>query len=316
MKNKELKIIFCGTPKFGDIVLKKFIEADLKPILVITCPDKPVGRKQIITSPLIKETAERYNIPASQPKEIISIKSQIKELKPDLIIAAAYGVIVPKEILKIPKYDCLNLHPSLLPKYRGPSPIQATLLNGDQKTGVTVIKMTEELDQGPILKNLNFIIGNTKMYYQELEDELAELGARLLINIIPEWTAGKIKPEEQTEAKATYTELIKKEDGKINWSKPAIEIERKIRAFNPWPGTFCQANGKNLKILEASILEQTENGPFGSPGKVYLAPDDKIAIQCRPDYLIVGELQFEGKTKTKIEDFLKGNINFIGTILK
>lgn len=316
MNNKELKIIFCGTPKFSDIVLKKFIEASLKPILVVTCPDKPIGRKQIMTPPTIKETTQRHNIPIEQPEKIISIKSRIEELKPDLIIAAAYGMIIPKEILEIPKYDCLNLHPSLLPRYRGPSPIQATLLNGDQKTGVTVIKMTEELDQGPVLKSLDFIIGNIKICHQELEDELAELGAKLLVNIIPQWIEGKIKPEEQIETKATYTELIKKKDGKIDWSKPAIEIERKIRAFNPWPGTFCQANGKNLKILEASILQQTDSGPFGLPGKVYLAPDDKIAIQCKPDYLIVGELQFEGKKKTKIENFLKGNINFIGTILK
>jgi len=316
MTKKKLKIVFLGTPKFSDIVLKELIENDFKPSLIITSADKPVGRKQIIIPSPIKETAEKYGISISQPQKIATVESQTKKLKPDLIIAAAYGAIVPKEILNIPKYSCLNLHPSLLPKYRGPSPIQATILNGDQKTGVTVIKMTEELDQGPILASLNFIIGNIKMNHQELEDELARLGAKLLINTIPKWTQGKIEPTKQIETKATYTELIKKEDGKINWASPAIEIERKIRAFDPWPGTFCQANGKYLKILKSFVLKETENGPFGSPGKVYLAPDDRIAIQCKPDYLIVEELQFEGKTKMRIEDFLKGNIDFIGTILR
>jgi len=314
--NKKLKIVFLGTPKFSDVVLKELIENDFKPSLIITCPDKPVGRKQIITPSPIKETAEKHSVSISQPQKITTIESQIKKLKPDLIIAAAYGTIVPKEILDIPRYGCLNLHPSLLPKYRGPSPIQATILNGDQKTGVTVIKMTEGLDQGPILASLNFIIGNIKMNYQELEDELAKLGAKLLIDVTSKWTQGKIEPTKQIETKATYTELIKKEDGKINWASPAIEIERKIRAFDPWPGTFCQANGKYLKILKSFVLKETESGPFGSPGKVYLAPDDRIAIQCKPDYLIVEELQFEGKTKMRIEDFLKGNIDFIGTILK
>jgi len=314
--NKKLKIVFLGTPKFSDVVLKELIENDFKPSLIITCPDKPVGRKQIITPSPIKETAEKHSVSISQPQKITTIESQIKKLKPDLIIAAAYGAIVPKEILDIPRYGCLNLHPSLLPKYRGPSPIQATILNGDQKTGVTVIKMTEGLDQGPILASLNFIIGNIKMNYQELEDELAKLGAKLLIDVTSKWTQGKIEPTKQIETKATYTELIKKEDGKINWASPAIEIERKIRAFDPWPGTFCQANGKYLKILKSFVLKETESGPFGSPGKVYLAPDDRIAIQCKPDYLIVEELQFEGKTKMRIEDFLKGNIDFIGTILK
>lgn len=316
MMNKRLKIIFVGTPKFSDIVLRELIKTHFKPSLIITCPDKPVGRKQIITSSPVKKTAKKHGISISQPLKIISIEPQIKKLKPDLIIVAAYGIIIPKKILEIPKYGCLNLHPSLLPKYRGPSPIQTTILNGDQKTGITIIKMAEKLDQGPILASLNFIMGNIKMSHLELEDELARLGGELLISAIPKWVKGKIKPTKQTETKATYTKLIKKEDGKINWAKPAIEIERKIRAFDPWPGTFCQADGKHLKILKSSVLKETKNGPFGSPGKVYLAPDDRIAIQCKPDYLIVEKLQFEGKTKTKTEDFLKGNIDFIGTILK
>jgi len=251
-----MKIIFMGTPEFGAIILEGLCQSEYKPILVITAPDKPAGRKQIITFLPVKIVAQKYNIPVSQP---ISLKNSscvdfLIEKGPDLIVVAAYGQILPKEILEIPQYGCLNVHPSLLPKYRGSSPIQYTILNGDKETGVTIILMDEKMDHGPILaaRELEFSIFNypsearvgdegeafSDLQFSNLHDKLADLGAKLLIETIPKWLAREIKPKPQDDSKATYTKILKKEDGKIDWKKSAEEIERQIRAFELWPGSF------------------------------------------------------------------------------
>jgi len=229
---------------------------------------------------------------------------------------AAYGEIIPKKILQIPKYGCLNVHPSLLPKYRGASPLQSTILNGDKETGITLILITEKMDEGPILDQLKIKIENKKILPEELAKKLADLGGDLLVKIIPKWIKNEIKPKKQNEKEATYTKIIKKEDGKIDWSKPAENLEKQIRAFHPWPGSFCRADDKIIKILKAFTLKQTKGSPQGPLGKTYLATNEQIAVQCKNDYLIIEELQFEGKKKITAKDFLKGNINFIGKILK
>ncbi len=322
-----MKIIFMGTPEFGVIILEELIKASFKPVLVVTAPDKPVGRKQIITPPPVKISAEKYNIEVCQPDKIENYcvgtvgKLKIKKLNPDLIIIAGFGQILPKEILEIPKYGCLNIHPSLLPKYRGSSPIQYTILNGDKETGVTIILMTEKLDQGNIISNFQFPISNEKITYPELSQKLAELGAKLLLETIPKWINGEIEPKPQDDSRATYTKILKKEDGKIDWKKPAESIERQIRAFQPWPGSFSEfqiSNQKSqkLKILKADILKQTKNGPFGVPGKTFLAPNDKIAVQTGKDFLVIEKLQLEGKKTMSSEEFLRGHLKFIGLVLK
>ena len=316
MENSEIKIVFIGTPEFGAIVLEGLINGGYKPILIVTAPDKPVGRKQIITPPPAKISAQKYNIPIIQPEKLSIIIDQLLSSKPDLIIVAGYREILPKEILEIPKYGCLNVHPSLLPKYRGPSPIQYAILNGDEETGVTIIKMVEKVDIGGIIGSIKYEVGSRKITSKELEKELAELGAKLLMETIPKWVKGKIKPQPQDESRAIYTKVLKREDGKIDWKKSAEEIERQIRAFDPWPGSFTFFNSKNLKILKAGVLRQTEAGPFGLPGKTFLAPNGKIAVQAGKDYLIIEELQPEGKRKMTAEEFLRGHQDFIGVILK
>ena len=315
--SQGIEIIFIGTPEFGAIVLEGLIKNDLRPVLVITAPDKPVGRKQILTPSSVKVIAEKYNVPVSQ---IVNLKNStsvnlLSKEKPDLIIVAAYGQILPKEILDIPKYGCLNIHPSLLPKYRGPSPIQATILNDETEIGVSIIKMVSRVDAGPIVAKSKIQIPKSKITYLELHDELADLGARLLVKTIPDWLEGKIKPAPQDEARATYTKILTRQDGKIDWKKPAEYIERQIGAFNPEPGTFCLVNGKVLKIIKAGIQEQTKAGPFGSPGKTYLATNDKIACQTGKNFLIIEELQLEGKKPTAASAFIKGHKDFIGTVL-
>ncbi len=244
-----MKIIFLGTGEFGTIILQGLIENKYKPVLV-------------------------YDF------------KKLKELKPDLVIVASYGKIIPKDILKIPKYGCLNVHGSLLPKYRGPSPIQTAILNNDKETGVTIILMDEKIDHGKIISNSKFLISK-KFTYPELCEKLANLGVKLLIETIPKWTKGQIKPKPQNESKASYTKILKREDGKIDWNKSAQEIERQIRAFNPWPGTFTFIKHKNktlrIKILEANVK------------------DNK---------LIIKKLQPEGKKPMTFEEFQRGYNGF------
>jgi len=316
MQNNKLKIIFIGTPEFGANVFRKLIEKDLRPILAITASDKPTGRRKTITSSPVKIAAKEYNIPVLQVENISNLKSKVLTFNPDLIVVAGCSKIIPKEILEIPRYGCLNIHPSLLPKYRGCSPIQYAILNNEKETGVTIILMNEKLDQGPIIAASEYKIYNKKLTSKELEKKLTELGAELLIKIIPQWTEGKIKPQPQNENQATYTKILTTKNGFIDWNKSAQEIERHVRAFCDSPGAFCKTNQKIIKIWKVSINNKTENGPKGIPGKTYLAPDNKIAVQCGKDYLIMEEFQFEGKKRVKSEDFLKGNINFIGKILK
>lgn len=318
---EKLKIIFMGTPEFGAIILEKLCQTEYKPVLAITPPDKPVGRKQIVTPPPVKISAEKYGIDILQPEKIQSIKQKIRDLNPDLIVLVAYGQIIPKEMLDMPKYGSINIHPSLLPKYRGPSPIQNTILNGDEETGITIIKMSEKIDAGPILTSSKIKITNSKITYSQLMRELTELGANLLIETIPQWTKGAIQPKPQEDSKAIYTNIIKKEDGRIDWQKPADFIERQVRALNHWPSayTFIDLNDKGvkqLKILKASVQEQTKDGPFGTPGKTFLATNDKVAVQTGKHFLIIEELQIEGKKPMPVGEFLKGHLKFIGNVLK
>jgi methionyl-tRNA formyltransferase len=315
------KIIFIGTPEFGAIILEELIKASFKPALVITETDKPVGRKKIITPPPVKITGQKFNLPIAQPEKIKNCKLEIENLQPDLIIVAAYGQIIPKEILDIPKYGCLNVHPSLLPKYRGATPVQSAILNGDEETGVSVMLLDEKMDHGPILaqRKLKFSISN--LQFTNLHNELAKVGAELLTEVIPQWINGEIKAVAQDETKATFTKILKREDGKIDWTKSAEEIERQVRAFDPWPGSFteCGENKfkiKTIKIWQAGVQKQTGVGPFGQPGKTYMATNENIAVQAGKDFLVIKELQPESGKRMLAKEFLKGHSDFIGTVLK
>jgi len=305
------KIVFLGTPKFGAIILEGLIEKNFKSCLVITSPDKPVGRKQILTPPPAKISAQKYNIPVLQPEILANSKSEILNSKPDLTIVASFGQIIPKEILEIPKYGCLNVHSSLLPKYRGPSPIQSAILNGDKETGITIILMDEKIDHGPIVASIKYLV-SSKATNEILDKELAELGTQLLIETVPKWLNGEIKATPQNESKATYAKILKKEDGKIDWKKPAEEIERQIRAFYPWPGTFTKFENKILKIIKAEVLTYQEK----KPGEVFLTEDKKLAVRTGKNCLIIKDLQLEGKKPMSSDDFLKGHPEIVGVILK
>ena len=312
-----MKIVFIGTSEFSAIILEGLIKNNLKPVLVVTAPDKPVGRKQKLTPPPAKITAQKYNISVLQPKAVLSINNQVLSIKPDLIIVASYGQILPREILDIPKYGCLNVHPSLLPKYRGASPIQNVILSSDKETGVTIFLMDELTDHGSIVVKEKIKI-SAKENNETLHKKLARLAVKLLLKTIPDWVKGKIKPEVQDESKATFTKVLTRENGKIDWGKPAKEIERQVRAFYPWPGAFAfwQKGDKllRIKILKAKIAETKDIKAM--VGQIVLSSSQKIAVKCEEGFLEIWELQPEGKSPMTAEDFLRGNPEFIGTILK
>ena len=309
----NLKIIFIGTPRFGAIVLEELTKS-FPPCLVITHVDKKFGREQILKSPEVKIAAENLCLPVLQTENIKSNVEDIRKLKPDLIVVAAFDQIIPKSILDIPKSGSLNVHPSLLPKYRGPSPIQFAVLSGDTKTGVTIMKMNEKMDQGEIVSKKEIEIDD-KDSYIGLLPRLAELGGLLLIQTIPLFIEGKIKLIPQNEKEATYTKILKKEDGHIDFNLSALEIERMVRAFNPFPSSHCFLDSKTLKIFKASVLKQNEAGPFGVIGKTFLATNNEIAVQTGKDFLVIQELQIEGKKRMKTEEFLRGNLKLVGQIL-
>jgi len=288
-----MKFVFFGTPEFATIILEKLIKSGLKPQAVFR-----------------------------DPKESVSVLiEKLNKLKPDLAVIAAYGKILPKEILEIPRYGFINVHPSLLPKYRGASPIQCAILNGDKETGVTIMKIDEKMDHGPILAISKLQITNSKITYPELSKELAGLGAELMVKIIPDYISEKIKPVKQNHLKATYTKIIKKEDGKIDWSKSAESIERMTRGYYPWPSAWTTWNGKILKILEADISKYKNNFQIG---EVFLLKHPNVlrnvgmllCVKCGIGNLIIKKLQLEGGKILTTKEFLNGHKYFVGSILE
>lgn len=314
MKNKKnkIRIIFIGTPDLGIPTfeaLKKDERFEI--ITIITQPDMPVGREQTLTPPPIKFIAQKYKLPILQPKRIREITEQIKNLKPDIIIVIAYSQIIPKEILSIPKYGCINLHCSLLPKYRGSAIIQAAILNNDKETGLTIMQMDSGLDTGPILAQTSIPI-NDNDTYGSLYDKLAILAPDFLINILIKYINNEITPQIQDETKVSYVNQIIKSDGLINWNKKADEIKRLVNAMSPWPSAWTWWNGKQLKIISVQN-KQIEINTY-RPGKTFIY-NRGLAIQCGQDALIINNLQLEGKKELTSDEFLRGQRDFIGSVL-
>ncbi|MDP3710471.1 MAG: methionyl-tRNA formyltransferase [bacterium] len=305
------KIIFWGTSEFAVPSLQSLVNSGYLISAVITNPDKPIGRKQILTPSPIKITAEEHKIPVYQPTNLKTYNLKPITSSVDLFVVASYGKIIPLEILQRPKYGALNIHPSLLPRWRGPSPIQYTILSGDKETGVTIMKIDEKMDHGPILvgrelETTKHKLQITKIQYRELHDELANLGAKLLIETLPKYLAGKIKPIPQDESKATYSKILTKEDGKITWSKSAEEIERQIRAFDPWPGSWTKIKYKDrelrIVIEEAEVLNENSDNPAGFIWQL----GGNLCVQTGKGVLAIKKLKIEGKNSLKSDEFLRG----------
>jgi len=298
-----MKILFMGTPDFAAGSLKSLIDAGYEITAVVTQPDRPKGRSgQPVFSP-VKEVAVSAGIPVLQPVRIKNPEETAKllEYPADIYVIAAFGQILSKEILEQPRLGCINVHASLLPRYRGASPIQRVILDGEKETGITIMQMNEGLDTGDILysKSLELAPDET---FETLHDRLMNLGGETLLEALPLIEAGKITPVVQDDSLSNYAPLIKKEDGKIDWRKSSLQLYAQVRAFNPWPGAFTRLDGKVLKIWGA---EPTEGK--GNPGEVISVDKKSFTVSCGDGALKIVSLQPEGKKKMDTASFLLGN---------
>ena len=296
-----------GTPYFAKNILEKIIDDHSINIkLVITQPDKPVGRKQILTPPPVKVFAQNNNIEVLQPtklKDNFDLANRLKQISPDAIVVVAYGKILPKELLEIPKYGCINVHASLLPEYRGAAPIHRAILDDKECTGVTIMKMDEGLDTGDILLQEKIELKKDDDI-ETLYNKLSDLGAKLLIDALK--NIENLVPKKQDERFATYAPPVKKEEGKIDWSLSFNEIYNKFRAFKIWPGIYTCFKGKIVKfhlIDSESDLSQDDSVPNGT---IVDITDEFIKIKVRDGYIMVKELQIEGGKKMSAKDFVNG----------
>jgi len=307
------RIVFIGTPSFALPALKSLLEAPDKLVGVVTQPDRKKGRgRKAVISP-VKELALQHGLNPLQPEQAKeeSFRNALKDLQPDLIVVAAYGQILPKSVLDIPRYGAVNVHASLLPKYRGAAPISWAILKGEKVTGVTTMAMDEGMDTGDILLQSEVTIAEEDTC-QTLHDRLASLGARLLIETLDKMKKGHIQPLPQDPSKATYAPALKKEDGHIDWKKEAGEIDRQVRAFNPWPGAFSRWDDRLLRIYKGGIRERA---PTGKAGAVVWVGSDFIEVETGKDAYLIKEVQLEGRKRMSVREFLLGHPVPVGAVL-
>jgi methionyl-tRNA formyltransferase len=299
-----MRIVFIGTGEIGVPTLRALLASEHEVVGVVTQPDKPVGRDQRIESLPIKKALAGTNIAILQPSRIKASIDEIRALVPEVIVVVAYGQILPPSVLEIPKVACLNLHASLLPRWRGAAPIQAAIAAGDRQTGITVIYMDEGVDTGDILlqRKIDILSNDTG---RSLHDRLAEIAPESLLESLGLLSSGNAARDPQDNALATHAPKLNREDGRIDWNEPAEVIERKIRAFNPWPGTFTQFAGRNLKIFSASIVDLN-----GKPGEI-LPSDKELVIAAADRALSISEVQLEGKRRMSAVEFLRGQRSIV-----
>jgi len=302
-----------GSPAFAVPTLEALArEHDI--LAVFTQPDKPAGRGRQSASVPVKRRAERHNLPIHQPaslrKEPETV-DRLRALAPDAVVVAAYGLILPQTVLDIPPHGCLNVHASLLPKYRGAAPIPAAILNGDAETGITIIRMDAGVDTGPTFAQAREPIrpDDTTL---TLGARLADLGARLMVETLPRILRGELKPIEQDHARATLSPKIEKDDGRVDWSKPAVAIDRMARAYTPWPGAFTHWNGARLKIVRAAVGAPAHPG---RPGLVVEMGNGSIGVVTGEGVLELHEVQLAGKRAMPMEAFARGQAQFVGAVL-
>ena len=311
------KIVFMGTPKFAVPVLEMLIEK-YGVDLVITQPDKKVGRKKVLTAPPVKVIAEEKGIKVLQPEKISNdenVLAELKELNPDIIITAAYGQLVPESILEIPKYKCINVHGSLLPKLRGGAPIQYSILEDHGKTGITIMYMVKKLDAGDMISKVEVDILDSDNY-ESLHDKLSIAGRDLLKETLPNIFTGNIAPEKQDDSLATFARNILREDEKIDWNKSAREIFNQVRALDSTPGAFTYLDEDILKIWNSEVVDLEENFSSKKVGTIIKQDKKHIYILCGENTVLkVKELQISGKKRMPVVNFLSNKKDYVGTIL-
>lgn len=299
------RVIFMGTPQFAVPSLERLWE-EYEVAAVVTRPDKVAGRGRLVAFSPVKEVALAWGIPVMQPRSLKEkeVVTSLLELEPQVIVVAAYGLILPPEVLVIPPFGCVNVHASLLPKYRGASPVAGAILAGEEETGITIMLMDEGMDTGPILAQARLPIA-PEDNQGSLTEKLAYLGADLLLETLPRWLKGEITPQPQEDDKATYTKMLKKEDGLIDWRMSSVEIWRQVRAYNPWPGAYTEFEGRTLKILRARPIG-------GGPGLV-VATNEGAAVVTGEGLLALEEVQLAGKRAMGITEFLRGQRGIVGS---
>ena len=300
-----MRVIFMGTPSFALPILRAIHKSNHEVIGVVTQPDRPRGRGRKLGISPIKELAMGLRIPVMQPETTKDevFMGEVKRMSPDLIVVAAYGRMLTRDLLDIPTLGCINVHASLLPKYRGASPIQWAIVNGERRTGITIMKMDEGMDTGGILLAREVEIGDEDTA-QSLHDRLAQVGASLIIKAMDKLNRGTLRPIPQDHREATYAPPLRKEDGLIDWSQDARDIFNRIRGFNPWPGAFTYFKGLRLKIFSGEII----NEDVGErAGKIVKSGSEGVEVTTGKGSLLIKEVQLEGRKRMSIREFLIGN---------
>lgn len=301
-----MKIVFMGTPDFAVDALEAIIQAGHEITCVVTQPDKPKGRGKEMQFPPVKECAIQHNLPVFQPVKIKTPEAieTLKTYDADIYVVAAFGQILSQEILDMPKYGCVNIHASLLPKYRGSAPIQWAIINGETETGVTIQQMNAGVDTGDILCKAIVPIA-AKETGASLFDKLSEAGAKLIVEALKQIEAGTLIAEPQDDSQATHAKMLTKSLGHIDWTQSAVTIERLIRGLNSWPSAYTSLRGKTLKIWEADVVEDVQEQK-GTPGTVIGVTKDAIVVQTGEGALQLSNIQLEGKKRMTVKDFLLG----------
>ena len=314
-----MRAVFMGTPEIAATVLKSVLASRHEVIAVVTQTDKPKGRGHEMAFPPVKEVAIEAGIPVLQPQRARdeAFIEELRALNPDIILVAAYGKLLPKAILDMPKFGCINVHASLLPKYRGASPIQWAVLNGDEKSGVTIMHMAETMDTGDIIMTEEVVLDADETA-GTLHDKLAEIGGPLLVTAMDALETGRAPRIRQNEEEATHVKMLDKTMGNLDFSKSALQLERWIRGLNPWPTAYTKLDGKMCKLWKAEVIlanELTKEEKNHMPGTIFSVGKDSFDVLTGDGVLRIKELQLEGKRKMTAEEFLRGFKLEAGTVL-
>ena len=302
MKAQQIRTVFMGTPDFALDTLQGLIDSGLNLVGVYTQPDRPKGRGNKLAAPPVKELALQQGIPVFQPAKLRAPEAvtELQALAPDLIVVVAYGQILPQVVLDIPRHGCINVHASLLPKYRGAAPINKAVVDGETETGVTTMQMDVGLDTGAMLIKKSIAIGLNETA-GELHDRLAKVGREAMDETVARLLDGSLVAEKQDDALTSYASMMKKEDGLIDWHKPATEVHNQVRGLAPWPGAYTSLDGETLKISGSTLADGT-----GEPGTVLSADSSSVFVACGKGAIRIAELQLPGKKRLAAADFLRG----------